>query len=192
MAAIVALRGAQRGKEMGRRIAKEKIREAAANAQVATDKQQALADDIIKTYDVDRSGTLDHTELKPMLSDYARLRFSEQGLVPSAQDIEFVVKLCDRKGPGGKEGDGLIDRIEVLDVCHIWSDYMEKRANMLKLLEKYDKDFDGELDAEELGALLAEVNGHDLPPEVVTWIFSVADVWSRAFAVGALHRMLLV
>eukprot|EP00929_Paragymnodinium_shiwhaense_P061396 TRINITY_DN30665_c0_g1_i1.p1 TRINITY_DN30665_c0_g1~~TRINITY_DN30665_c0_g1_i1.p1 ORF type:complete len:254 (+),score=55.39 TRINITY_DN30665_c0_g1_i1:16-777(+) len=181
---IAAVGGARRGREIGKKInASGKIK-AAAEARAMVVKQQKLAADLIQAYDHDQSGTLDRSELPPMLRDIAERVYAADGHLPSESDVRFLIVLCDRQVEDGEAGDGLIDRAEVLDVCQIWADFIEQRATIQTLINKYSHHFEGALTEEELHTLLLEVDGQDVPSEVVRWIFKTADVTQKGSLSG--------
>eukprot|EP00929_Paragymnodinium_shiwhaense_P009899 TRINITY_DN114295_c0_g1_i1.p1 TRINITY_DN114295_c0_g1~~TRINITY_DN114295_c0_g1_i1.p1 ORF type:complete len:253 (-),score=53.91 TRINITY_DN114295_c0_g1_i1:154-855(-) len=175
-AAVAAIHGAKRGREMGQRIAAANISKLAHEASVKAEKQRKLADGIVSSYDTDHSGKLSRVELPPMLRDYAKQVYGEDGHLPSEDDVKFLVTLCDRPTAGGGPGDGQIDRKEVLDVCFVWADFIEQQSTISQLMKKHDQDFDGQLSEEELGTLLNELDGKEVPLVVVSWIFQTSDV----------------
>lgn len=179
MAAIAAIQGAKRGKAIGAQVARAKLAQAASEAERWHKEREEFASKIIETYDANASGTLAKEELKNMLTDYSARVYKDRQ-APSDHDLAFLIALCDRALPGSKEGDHVVDRKEVLDVCAAWGDYMEHKEVIADLIKKSDADLDGEIDQSELAHLLLEVEGakdlKEIPDEVVAWIFKTSDV----------------
>mmetsp|Transcript_82545 Transcript_82545/g.136539 ORF Transcript_82545/g.136539 Transcript_82545/m.136539 type:complete len:193 (-) Transcript_82545:24-602(-) len=132
---------------------------------------------IIKMYDHDDNGVLNKDELKPLLAD-----FSEQCLnrkhEATDDEFEFILNLCDKEGGGEMDaGDGKIDKKEVMQVIHLWSDWMKERDHMHEIFKESTKD--GNISVQVLEGIFADSKPDfvaTVPPEVVQWAFAESDL----------------
>eukprot|EP00928_Gymnodinium_smaydae_P097845 TRINITY_DN895_c0_g1_i1.p1 TRINITY_DN895_c0_g1~~TRINITY_DN895_c0_g1_i1.p1 ORF type:complete len:232 (-),score=38.35 TRINITY_DN895_c0_g1_i1:104-727(-) len=127
--------------------------------------------DIIKRYDKDKSGNLQKSEIKRLLTD---LNLSTpKGTPPSEEELNFIMALGDTKCKNGA-----IDLSELEHVITTWLVYVEKREDMEKVLKRYDKSGNGKLERDELRAYLNHLNGEKpVTDEEVDLVLSQADVF---------------
>eukprot|EP00427_Karlodinium_veneficum_P014688 CAMPEP_0169062624 /NCGR_PEP_ID=MMETSP1015-20121227/798_1 /TAXON_ID=342587 /ORGANISM="Karlodinium micrum, Strain CCMP2283" /LENGTH=237 /DNA_ID=CAMNT_0009120801 /DNA_START=8 /DNA_END=721 /DNA_ORIENTATION=- len=175
-AAIAAIQGVKRGTELGKKAAETKRRQESANAALLRqiqEQEKKMVDQIMLTYDKDGTGTLDESELRPMLRDYSKQAFSAD-VQPSEDDIAFLFVLYDRRGVD------VFDKQELLRVCDAWCEFMKQKDVVMKLLEEFDSDRNQSIELQELQDILNELktgrNVETVPETVTHWIFKQADV----------------
>merc|ERR1712232_1347468 len=123
------------------------------------------------------SGTLDKKQLKQMLTDFT-MEYSGEDACPSDDDIEFLFKLCDKRGGKSKdEGDGKIEKKEMQAVVDAWGDWLLERDLVRELYNEYDASEQGSINIEELAEIFNAIRPASLvevPPEVVEWGMKVS------------------
>merc|ERR1712222_169382 len=103
VASAAAVAGAKRGTANGRRIAAQRRNQRSVVAANLARRRQ-LAERIITIYDKDKSGSLSREELPDLLMDHSQQIYGAL-MVPSGDDVQFLLKVCDR---GGETADGAI------------------------------------------------------------------------------------
>lgn len=126
----------------------------------AADKRRAK---IMREYDTNKTGTLDHDELKKLMESLA------QGLTIGDDEVDYYMRRF------GKSGDGGISRKELDGLLLVCCSYLETKPITDKLMEKYDVTKNGALDKEELRKLMADLNGGEVTDEDVAEVLAHAD-----------------
>merc|ERR1712096_16341 len=126
--------------------------------------------DMFEKYDKDQTGSLNHEEVKTMLTEVGN------GTEPTDQEMVFIMKMADTKPPEGKLG-----KTEFVDAINSWCCYQKEFCNEQSLgaviFKKHDTDQSGHLDRAQLAALLKEMNGGiDVEEADVDFVLGKADV----------------
>eukprot|EP00927_Polykrikos_kofoidii_P049296 TRINITY_DN43373_c0_g1_i1.p1 TRINITY_DN43373_c0_g1~~TRINITY_DN43373_c0_g1_i1.p1 ORF type:complete len:236 (-),score=43.02 TRINITY_DN43373_c0_g1_i1:303-971(-) len=128
-----------------------------------------IAEKLMAIYDTDLSGLLDLEELRSLLADYTQTIF-ETAQRPTMDDMEFLMLVC------GRDDSAEIGKDEVMKAVHTWDDIVQQGPKVKSLIAKYDKDFDGQIGASELQALVTEVNeGIPVADEELRWFMDIGD-----------------
>jgi Ca2+-binding EF-hand superfamily protein len=170
-AAIAAIQGVKRGKLQAQKERRGKLdKEILLRKQIYKQEQEKIAV-IMKLYDTDQSGSIKAGEFPKLLADANLEQFGRKG-VPKEEDIQALICLCDN------DGNGAIDKPEILQCLFTWFAYMEHEEKILGFMQKFDVSGTGKIDNhEELKSLLVEINkGEDVPDDVVKWVYGEADV----------------
>mmetsp|Transcript_22626 Transcript_22626/g.40871 ORF Transcript_22626/g.40871 Transcript_22626/m.40871 type:complete len:235 (+) Transcript_22626:52-756(+) len=170
-----AATGARHGREIAKKMAVEKrIRKQAEHDAIAN-RTAALTEKIMRAFDGNFSGTIEREEMKPMLHTYAveLLDAGSGDVVPSDDDIEFLLLLCNRTDSGEA-----LARENVLNACYAWGDFIEQKSMISNLIKSHDADSNGAIDKGEMASMFEELDPDlkEIPPEVIDWIFTTADI----------------
>mmetsp|Transcript_21701 Transcript_21701/g.39825 ORF Transcript_21701/g.39825 Transcript_21701/m.39825 type:complete len:230 (+) Transcript_21701:97-786(+) len=170
--------GARIGRDMGKQMIAQQRVLRRTQLDLLRKKESDMIKFIMEKYDSDRSGSLSREELKPMLNDYSKQVFGKENL-PSAEDIDFLFALCDRRGG---QPDNQIDRKEVLAVTEAWCSFLKQKEKMESCFDRVNKEDGFQLDIEELQGLLEELNhGSKVPSEVTSWVMAESDITRTGF-----------
>ncbi|CAK8995210.1 Uncharacterized protein SCF082_LOCUS4256 [Durusdinium trenchii] len=102
------------------------------------------------------------------------------GTPPSADQVDFLLKLYD------KAGDQSIELGELEELLTCWHTYTEHRELFESKLEKFDISKTGKLSQEELKAYLTDLNGGiEVEDSEVEWVMKEGDVLGD----GQLNKM---
>lgn len=116
---------------------------------------------IMKTFDVDRSGTLEMAEVEAILRS--------QGIVPTKDELSRLAQHLDR------DGSGRIDPAELREFLGRWVGTDPRGEDELALaFRMLDVDGDGRLTRDELSGALTQGN-HPLTPEELDAVFDALD-----------------
>ena len=151
---------------------------AAARARQERKRAEQIVSGIMEKYDKDKSGSLDEAQVVLLLTD---LDYSTPpGTKPTEEEIAFVMQVAD------KSRNKRIDREELVGAITIWNSYLQDKASIDEVLDKYDTDKSGSLSHNQTKALLTELNeGTTVTDEEVKKVFEYADVC----ATGDLKRV---
>lgn len=181
MAAAAAIVGARKGRERAQSILREKRARQVTELETLARKKQHISEQIMSMFDKSKSGGIDRAEVSPML-EQCSLEVYGKEVQPSADDIEFLFRLC-CKSPNAE-----IKRGEVLQVIDAWKEMINSKEAVSRALQSHDDDGSGTINSSELLSLLNEVKDQDhiqvIPPEVLDWIFSKADVSGTGVLTG--------
>lgn len=124
-----------------------------------------LQSDIFQMVDKNKDGILQKSELKELMV------YINDGKYVDDQDVDDLMVLCD------KSKDGAIDKSEFLSTVMLWNAYVQTLPDMEALMNKYDADHSGKLDATELKKLLTDLNdGIAVDDDEVSWVLKNADL----------------
>lgn len=138
--------------------------------------------ELFKKYDTDKSGKLDESQVKKLLTDLDSS--TPPDTPPSDEELHFILKVAD-KAHGGDH----LEMQELEYAMKAWGACTAKRTEMEQALAKYDKSHTGKLEKNELKEYLKELNGgKEVSDEEVDWVLSEADV----FGDGACSKTELV
>lgn len=136
-------------------------------------KQEKMLDTLFEAYDTDHSNTLDQQQLTNLLTSLSQARYN-QDANPTADDIKFIITVCD------KDGDKAIGRDELKMAVGAWDLYMQDRSHTDAIFDKYDTNKSGRLGRFQLHAYLLDVlakeDEYGLTQEDVDYVMSKADV----------------
>lgn len=137
-------------------------------------KQEKILDTLFETYDTDHSNTLSDQQLSNLLRNLAKARYDVDDMMPTPDDLAFIVKLCD------KDGDKAISRHELKAAIAAWDMYVQDKGHTDEVFDKYDTNKTGRLGRFQLHAflldLLAKEEIYGLADEDVTYVMKHADV----------------
>lgn len=135
--------------------------------------------------DRNQSGKLEKDEIKIVLTEVDFT--TPRGTPPTAEEIDFILKIGDRNG------DGCIDKAELKNALICWKRYIQDRVDMETTLKKYDTSGSGKLEKEELKAYLTDLNdGIEPLDSEVDWVMSEADGMRGGKEDGALETQELI
>eukprot|EP00746_Dinoflagellata_sp_MGD_P162582 gnl/MRDRNA2_/MRDRNA2_90203_c0_seq1.p1 gnl/MRDRNA2_/MRDRNA2_90203_c0~~gnl/MRDRNA2_/MRDRNA2_90203_c0_seq1.p1 ORF type:complete len:251 (-),score=54.52 gnl/MRDRNA2_/MRDRNA2_90203_c0_seq1:343-1038(-) len=169
--AVAAIGGVRRGKLRAQKEIRGKLdRELLLRKQLYQEEQEKIAA-IMKLYDTDKSHSIEQSELPKLLADANLEKFGRTGILKE-DDIEALICFCDHNG------DGRINKSEILQCLFTWFAYMEHEERVSSSMQKFDLSGTGKIDNHgELKPLLVEINkGEDVPDDVVKWVYGEADV----------------
>mmetsp|Transcript_41248 Transcript_41248/g.89959 ORF Transcript_41248/g.89959 Transcript_41248/m.89959 type:complete len:202 (+) Transcript_41248:30-635(+) len=130
----------------------------------AQKKKKTLAA-VLKKYDTNSTGQLEVDQLKAMLTDF------NNGQEPTEEECQFILRIADTSQQGGINGE------EIGDAISAWLVYKDERDVIHKVMEKYDTNKTGQLEREQLAALLLELNNNmEVGDDDVDWVLANADV----------------
>lgn len=121
----------------------------------------------LKKFDISNTGSLNREELGAMLQELAG------GSAPSEEELTFVHIAADATD---KDVNGEIGKLELEAAISIWKGYLESKADIDEIFEKFDKNQSGKLEPDQLKLLLTELNS-DIEPtdEEVKFVLESAD-----------------
>eukprot|EP00927_Polykrikos_kofoidii_P050079 TRINITY_DN44021_c0_g1_i1.p1 TRINITY_DN44021_c0_g1~~TRINITY_DN44021_c0_g1_i1.p1 ORF type:complete len:210 (+),score=58.70 TRINITY_DN44021_c0_g1_i1:74-703(+) len=126
--------------------------------------------DILAKYDTNQSGKLEEDQVKALLTAYDR--YTPAGTEPSAEELEFILKI------GDQSGDGCLEAHDLRYAMKAWSVYTSRRTKMEAKLQEFDKSGTGTLSKSELEAYLTSLNdGKAVPVAEVDWVMGEADIF---------------
>uniref|UniRef100_A0A7S4JRD4 EF-hand domain-containing protein n=1 Tax=Guillardia theta TaxID=55529 RepID=A0A7S4JRD4_GUITH len=111
---------------------------------------------IIRKYDLSKDGKLNKEELGNMLQDLAG------GEKPTEEEVVYVLKTADLID---KKIDDHIGPEELETAIDIWHRYLNSKPEIARIFDKYDKNQSGQLEFDELKALLQELNDGKEPED---------------------------
>mmetsp|Transcript_2256 Transcript_2256/g.4194 ORF Transcript_2256/g.4194 Transcript_2256/m.4194 type:complete len:201 (-) Transcript_2256:33-635(-) len=132
-----------------RKHQKENVRHCGPNrARVALESAAEMTRglNLIKKYDDDASGMLEHDDLKNLLTDM------NYGKPVSDDEVKFMLDSTDTSA------DGAINVQEMQMLLMVWNTYQRQLPEIEALMETYDEDRSGRLEREELEKMLTQLN----------------------------------
>ena len=113
---------------------------------------KSAVEKIFAIYDVDKSGYLDPSELKKLLTKY------HDGIPPDDQTVNFIIRMCDHEDvEQGQEQVG-IHRNELTEAIGIAKAYMKNEKMINDTFEKYYAQNQNTLDHQQVKQLLTDLN----------------------------------
>ena len=113
---------------------------------------KSAVEKIFAIYDVDKSGYLDPSELKKLLTKY------HDGIPPDDQTVNFIIRMCDHEDvEQGQEQVG-IHRNELTEAIGIAKAYMKNEKMINDTFEKYYAQNQNTLDYQQVKQLLTDLN----------------------------------
>ncbi|CAK8995400.1 unnamed protein product [Durusdinium trenchii] len=178
VAAIIAARRARRHSKGFRPTPVSSAEQRRLQAAIAERNRKVKLMKIIRTYDTNQSGKLERDQIVKLLTDTDSS--TPPGTPPSADQVDFLLKLYD------KAGDQSIELGELEELLTCWHTYTEHRELFESKLEKFDISKTGKLSQEELKAYLTDLNGGiEVEDSEVEWVMKEGDVLGD----GQLNKM---
>lgn len=173
-----AIGGVERGTQRGKEIAEQRRRDESRLRQRAEQMEKEALQQIADKFDKDGSGLFDKGETKQMLLAYNAAKDVEAH-PPTDNDIDFLFRLCDRKGSSDRKSDGTLDKDELMELIKAWAEWLKQADKVKACLASNDANADGSIDKNELAGVLSEVGAgryEEIPTEVVDWCMTCSDL----------------
>jgi len=136
-------------------------------------KQEKIMDQLFAAYDADHSNTLNENQLSGLLQNLSKTRYALD-TQPTADDLRFIITLCD------KDGDRAIGRDELKTAVAAWDMYVQDKGHTDAIFDKYDTNKSGRLGRFQLHAYLLDVlekeEDYGVSQEDVDYVMKKADV----------------
>jgi len=124
---------------------------------------------LLKRYDEDDSGALEHAELRKLLAD--RDPTMPKGTLPTEDEVQYVLWLAD------KSNDMCINKEELAVALNAWEEYIGQRRVLQATLDAFNTSGSGALQREELHKYLEYLNaGRPVSEDDNVCVFQAADL----------------
>mmetsp|Transcript_166768 Transcript_166768/g.320233 ORF Transcript_166768/g.320233 Transcript_166768/m.320233 type:complete len:187 (-) Transcript_166768:57-617(-) len=130
---------------------------------------------LFQKYDIDNSSSLDREQLGNLL----RALGAPDRIEPTKDDIDYVLKTCD------KRGSGKIEKDELEDAVNSWDLYVHHKADIDTVFKKYDTNGSGSLERDQLSAYLGDMMQDAISDADIQYVLENAD----ATGTGAINKM---
>jgi len=128
--------------------------------------EESYLNTLMKDFDKSEDGKLDKGELADLLTQV------NHGTRPTEEEIEWVFNVADNSD-GKESAGGTISFTEFKVAIKSWKTYMENKATIDTVFEKYDQDKTGKLEFSDLKEMLKDLNDGVAPADHEVW--SVMD-----------------